>query len=455
MEIRVYENFSKRINSTLRPNNNAGTVKNVELKEDCTIENPVFILSGNNFNINYIKAFDKYYFVDKITSLDNSRCEYSCVEDVLATAKTAIGNTTALILRSSSSYDTYIRDDMVSLKASRVSTQRNAFQMPFDTTGCFVVSVVNNKASTTGYVANYIMSASEFAALAAWLSGDGTYTTPDWDTITSYLVMQFGDCFECVRGVRWIPIPFQTARNYGNGETINIGKYPSQGYGYRVNSDGVLHDATTLDLSDVIPNDFRCSQPYTSVDVYIPFYGLVSLSPADCVAPILIDYTIDLSACDCHVTLYSTGTSHEKMLASIHYDLGVDTPIAQVGRNAVAVTSAAANTIGALATGNPLALVQSGVGLVSSVASNGVSQKGSLGGRAMASITEIIAFVTVVDTTLPVDLVERYGRPCMQVLQIGNLSGYVRTSGASVSTGLTQSETAKINGMLDEGIYYE
>jgi len=142
VEIRVYENFSKRVNSTLRPNNNAGTVKNVQLKEDCTIENPVFILSGNNFNINYIKAFDKYYFVDKITSLDNSRCEYSCVEDVLATAKTAIGNTTALILRSSSSYDTYIRDDMVSLKASRVSTQRNAFQMPFDTTGCFVVSVV-------------------------------------------------------------------------------------------------------------------------------------------------------------------------------------------------------------------------------------------------------------------------------------------------------------------------
>ena len=456
MKIKVYENFSKRINSTLRPSSSAGMEIDVVLKDDCTIENPVFILSGTNYAINYISAFGKYYFVDKITIINSSMCEYSCVEDVLATAKSQIASTTALILRSTSNYNGELRDDLVSTYATRKSTSHTAFAMPFDSEGCFILSVVNDKSSSTGYVANYVIAASGFQALAKWLSGNGTdYGGDTFDMVSDYLIAQFGDCFECVRGVRWIPIPYATAKGYGNGQIIRVGKYNADAYGYLLNTNALLHDSTSIDLSDVIPGDFRCGAPYTSVDVYLPFYGLVPLNPADCRTSVQVEYNIDLCACDCHVTFYSTGTNHEKMLASVHYDLGVDTPIAQVGRNAVAVTSAAVNTIGAIATQNPLSLIDAGVGLISSVASNGVSQKGALSGKSLSNIVEIIAYVTVVDTTEPDDLLNRYGRPCMEVLTIGNLSGYVQTSGASVATGLTQGETSKINGMLNEGIYYE
>ena len=82
MQIKIHKNFSKRINSTKRPT--GGTTIDVVLKEECTVENPVFVLNGYDASIDYIEAFGKYYFVDKKNIIDNSRCEYACIEDYLA-----------------------------------------------------------------------------------------------------------------------------------------------------------------------------------------------------------------------------------------------------------------------------------------------------------------------------------------------------------------------------------
>lgn len=71
MQIKYWDNFSKRVNSTKIPT--GGTTINVVLKEPTNIDNPSFILNGINLSMNYIEAFGKYYFVDSTEILDNNR----------------------------------------------------------------------------------------------------------------------------------------------------------------------------------------------------------------------------------------------------------------------------------------------------------------------------------------------------------------------------------------------
>lgn len=456
MQIKIHKNFKKRLNSTKRPT--GGTTIDVVLKEECTVENPIFILNGYDASIDYIEAFGKYYFVDKKNIIDNSRCEYACVEDYLATGKSDIGNTTALIARSSSNYNKYLNDDMVSITVNKTNTGRDAYTMPFDKDGCFILSVVNDESSATNYVCNYICDASILEKVALWLSGQGTYDSGvTWADIETYLMLQFGDCFDCIRSLKWIPVSYGTVASVvGARDVVRIGKYNVTGARTeRISKTDLVEDYDTIDLSDILPDDFRAAAPYSSVDVYLPYYGLVSLPPEQCRGEIGIKYSIDPSVGDCLITITTTGMDNEKILASIHYDIGVDMPIAQVGRNLAASISAGSDVLGNALMLNPIGTIQAGVGLISAVASNGVSCKGSLGGRAFSTRNEITAFVTVCNTTLPDDLLNLYGRPCMEVVQISSLSGYVQCVNASVASNLTQSEIAKINGMLNEGFYYE
>ena len=86
---------SKRRNSTLRPS--LSDTRNVKIKDDTSIDRPVFILTGNDFNYNYAKWNDHYYFIDDIKSIHNNLIEVSCILDVLATYKDYILNSTQYV----------------------------------------------------------------------------------------------------------------------------------------------------------------------------------------------------------------------------------------------------------------------------------------------------------------------------------------------------------------------
>lgn len=451
MKITYWTSFSKRKNSTKQPS--SGTEIDVTLKQPTSIEAPEFTLTdANAANITYFKMDDHYYFVADSIRLTNDTVHIVGKQDVLATYKTAIGSTTALIARSSSNYNKYLVDNMVSTMVTKASAQQSAVAMPFSSTGCFVVSVVNKLSSANGYVCTYIMDPSKMKDLAEWLSGDGTYVGDPWATIQSELIMQFGDCFDCVRGVKWIPVDYSTATAGFAADNVYVGKYYVGFNAPRVSSNSPLTGSGSLDLTDIIPDDFRAAAPYASVDVYIPFYGLVPIPAEYCTAALGVDYHIDLTSSDCHVVVY---TSDSKVLASIDYELGVDTPIAQIGKTGVSIIQsgiAVANSIRHL---DPLSTIQSGLGLISAVASNGVSQKGALGGRAMAHWANIFGVGTVSVTTLPDDLLPVLGRPCMEVLQISSLSGYVQCINASVSINGRDADRDEINSYLNSGFFYE
>lgn len=453
MNIKIWNSFSKRINSTKIPT--GGTQVAVELKDDCSVETPTFILTGQYPNISYVEAFGHYYFVEDRIILTGNRTLVKCNMDLLASYKSDIGSTTALIARSSSNYREYLKDDYVSIYADAVSAIADSYEFPFSETGCFIINVVNTVADNSGYVANYLLTSAQFRSLARWLSGGGSYGGWTWADVQSELILQFGDCFDCVRGVKWLPIPYNDATAYGSADWVCIGKYTTDTQGYLINTNAILSGGNTFSVDDILPTDFRASAPYSSVDVYLPYYGLVSLPPQHCINGIQYTYYVDLVNGETTVRIYSVGTDNEKLLANVTYNIGVDTPIAQVGRTGVAVTQNAIGVVGSMLSGNIGGMINSGMGLISAAASNGASSKGSQGGRSMAHYNEIVAYVTVMKTSSPDDLLAIYGRPLMEVVQINTLSGYVQTINASVSCDCTEGELSKINGMLNSGFYYE
>lgn len=454
MKIKYWTSFSKRKNSTKQPS--GGTEVDVTLKQPCSLEAPSFILNDSNaFNISYVSAFGHYYFVTDKTYLTNDTVQVDCVQDVLATYKTNIGSTSALIARSSTVYDTHLKDDMVSIKNSYVAEESSPYSFVFDEEGCFILSCVNNHAAHSGYVANYVLTYSEFRAIAVWMSGGGNYGPDTYDDVVAFFVTNVSDVLGCIRAVKWIPLPYSTVSAMGSSGPVYLGKYNTNVTGVLINTDALYHDGGSVTISQIMGNDFRAADPYASVDVFIPYYGIVSLPPQYCVNGIQYTYYVDVINGECFVRLYSMGTGQSKLLASVSYNIGVETPIAQAGRNAGAAIQSAVGAMAGLASGSPLLAMKEGVGIISAFAQSGISAKGTQGGRAMAHYNELVVYVTTHDTTSPDDLTALYGRPCMQVLQINTLSGYVQCIDASVAISGPAEDRDQINTFLNSGFYYE
>ena len=106
-------------------------------------------------------------------------------------------------------------------------------------------------------------------------------------------------------------------------------------------------------------------------------------------------------------------------------------------------------------TANIPGMIDSGMGLISAVADNGINYKGSRGGRSFnAELHPFVSF-QLMDTLTPSDIRITHGRPLNEERTLSSLSGFVKCSGASVSCAATSAQTSQINQLLNSGVYLE
>ena len=76
----------------------------VELKDSCSIQNPVLLLSGKYLNANYcyIADFGRYYYIDNITQIRKNIWQYDLRCDVLMSFSKEIEANKAIIERTES-----------------------------------------------------------------------------------------------------------------------------------------------------------------------------------------------------------------------------------------------------------------------------------------------------------------------------------------------------------------
>ena len=93
-----------------------GTIVGV-LREQCSVINPSFMIEYDgvpDFNYVYFPIYNRYYFVTNITSIKNGLWQIDLSVDVLMTYKKQIGDQSAFIERSESTYDVDKVDDLIS-----------------------------------------------------------------------------------------------------------------------------------------------------------------------------------------------------------------------------------------------------------------------------------------------------------------------------------------------------
>ena len=115
MKIYLFNNFSKRENSTKQPLVTSGTQFDCTLKEPTSAIRPTVIISKNgsstfqNYGYAYIPDFYRWYWITDMVS-DGPFWIYSMETDVLATYKAQIGAWSFYVLRSSHSYNGKVTD---------------------------------------------------------------------------------------------------------------------------------------------------------------------------------------------------------------------------------------------------------------------------------------------------------------------------------------------------------
>lgn len=465
MNITAWKNFSKRINSTKQPVTQ-GTALSCTLKTRTSIENPVFVLSGNNFDYNYIQALGHYYFVDNITSVANGIIEVSCKQDLLATYKSEIQNSTQYVEYASNGYDAFIPDTRIVKKSKTNKTEYIGDMSVFSSAGTYVLNVVSDKPGTSGFTTTYLMASADIRSLAQYLLSD--LADPSLGAVVDWLQKSFFSTFGAIINCTWLPLSLSTCSAHATLEAVriandNVTPGGTQLTAYKVtNSSPIKIPNSFVTVPFTYINDFRVASPFTMAQLYIPFFGTMDLNPLDIKNGFSVDTYYDIITGDATTEIASSS----KLISMVNYTIGVACPIAQTSTNisggttsiiggTTGIVTALTSLSGGGAVAGAIAGAVANVNGAVELAKSTPSVKGSIQGRSMLDFYKFRLTITEVETSDIDNLTSLHGRPVMQVKSLLNLSGYVKTIGSSVDIAGFSNDKNEINKLLDNGVYIE
>lgn len=449
MEVTFYS-FKKRYNSLSVPVT-LGESMNVNLKDNCSMENPVFIASRETFDFNYCKFQNNFYWIEDVTSVRNNLWQISCGMDVLGTYREDILNTYAMV-----EYDTseskYIADTRIPSKYNpTISSNSVKLSDEISSIGTYVLTCVGQD----GGVSSFAISRSYLNRILDSVSNwaDSIYEdTLDDDIVgaiikTGKQLISVGNAGNCIRACTWIPI--RPDNEYDEISHVYLGQYDTGIGGRKINLQ-VNTSTTTISIPWQF-SDWRNNEPYTYIYLYIPFIGVVNI-PASNVAglgSINVLCSFDRISGDVSIQVSCGG----EIIGAYGANIGVSIPVGVSNISPTSILNSIAGTAGSIAIGNYAGAVLSAV---NSITPN-MQTIGGIGcGSAVGLGTDLICF-TICHNTIaePSTYRQIIGSPSMCVKQLKTLQGYVKTRDASVSADCESAVLQKINSMLDGGVFIE
>ena len=475
----VFYNLSKRKNSTKQPSG-SGTSLSVELKSGTSLLSPTFLLSlSSRPAYDYIAFEGRYYFITDIVSVRNNLWEISASVDALATYKSTIGSSNALIL-----YATGGRNDIIDNR------------IPIDDS----VTIHSNSKAITGWnVSNItygsiILSVTGVGSFGNYMLDDNTDlftmmedSTNWWDNVANIgsvedALKQFfygGSSGDCLKNAIALPITlaYQSPDPYlGPSEQLNLGPYPAADGNnnpvmvHRVNNP-IMKTSTTVNIPWQY-NDWRRHKPYTEVQLYLPFIGAIMLDADELVnaTALDIDYSLNIASGDLAVSVSTD--SPVKVIMTASNNIAMSLPFGSANIPATKSLAAAVTAIAAMAaaaymggkgevSGATLGAKVAGSGAAAAAAvllgSGTQSGGGGLSGGASQGLFDHIMCTTITKalTDSQGDLNAVIGKPVMAKNTIGSYSGYVQTDGFSIDGDMTDTERDIINTAFNGGAFYE
>lgn len=219
-------------------------------------------------------------------------------------------------------------------------------------------------------------------------------------------------------------------------------------------------------------NDYLDFEPYTEIQVYLPYLQMVNLPVNEVMGcEIAFDYALDLDTGLC--TCYITNETKSYVMMQVSGKISVDIPINstnqyEVTRNNLSNIFKTAVGVGAFAGG--LVSKSFGVGLLTSATLGAVSgnqehaQRGGSSGGVdnLYSPTSIYVIIKRHKRVMSTNELYRFrslrGYPCGKILQIGTLSGFNIITQIHlerfISDNITSDELGEIETLLSNGVIF-
>lgn len=469
MTIYTWSNFSKRKNSTKQPAI-AGTSVDVYLKENCSLEHPVFIISGIDLSVNYVQWGSHYYFVDDIIITTADIYELHCSMDVLATFKSDIGDYTAYIERSASNYDDLINDPLITATQDIGDLSRVAVGYPFGSaaTGCYIVEVMN-----TDGIQLYACDSLDPWKVIFQPSTYSAQNVVDW--IDSKIAQAF-DLDVYIGTVKWVPF---TASTLGGTATYQVKIGPitatSSTPMYLIDQAWTYSQQLSITLPTPYYTDFReCNPRYTQFFIFLPGCGTMQLDSAILGTATLYSRTVRV---DCKVDLvsgdiayrfdYADANGNMTPLETYRGNISVNVPIGKSVSDIAQSISGMVSTTGSMAGAGTVAGGMAGgaagaiagaavgaIGVIDNILTPRVTMAGGMGNKASLLAHNQI-YLSVVNYGSKAVLTNVAGRPLCEFQKINTLTGFVKCGAPSVDIPGMGGEKDAVNGFLASGFYYE
>lgn len=476
MKVRFYQ-FSKRNKSTKLPDV-AATYEEKEcyLKDSTSVTHPTLLLQtfeAAAYNYIYIPKWNRYYFISDAMQVDNM-WEVSCTEDYLASFKAAIGISAANILYASGSNKSIV-DSRIPVLSYLIlgHSYSNIPDITITDSGSYApVLGITGKGSLGTFILQNSIDINDL------MDGvDDWWSTDVQSQLDAAKQLFFGgSAGNCIKGAIGIPIVYDWS-SMGSLEDLYLGNYPcktSQGAnirGYRITNPLLIKNGS-IDIPWQ-SSDWKRTDQYSSVILYFPLIGIISVNASEVQAESSLSYTYSINVTSGDISLELRTTSTNKKLAVASSNCALSLPYGSTGVNtnraiaAVGSSSAIAGGIIAAASAGTLtvpAMTAIGAGLAS-IAGNTIAAlggytdgSGGLGGGSSQGLDKVVHCYVLqkqpTDSQSNLDPI--IGKPFMGVATIGSFSGFVQTDGFQFeSNAAYSSEKDIINKLLDTGIYFE
>lgn len=485
--------FTKRENSTSTPSAaqiNAAYGANCVLIDDTSIMNPTFKIENPynailTYNYCYVQMFNRYYFITDIRNYRNF-WYISCTCDVLATYKTAIGNSSHYVLRAASEYDLTISDSAYPAKTA-INTYIDYVDggtdpLKWSNGHCYIVGIVGQGRALTeqyGSLVYYIFKPAAMGKfleylmtnIDSWSNLTGQYTTG----VQQALINPIQYIKSC------ICMPFNKDDIVGSDvASVKFGYYewtvPS-GDLYTVETVTDTNIVKTKDISYIdirkhpqaaTRGSYLNCQPFSKYTLHYGPWGDIDLDPMllNGNNKIILETLYDLVS-GVGRLIVKGNVATERILYNGTVKIGVDVNLSQVYKDALGYESTFTHSLFSsisaginVGMGN-LADIPKGLDIATSGVQNmtrlnypTVSGVGDSGCYLPFHDTQNLYLLSKFNNIVDENLTE-IGRPLCATRQINTLSGYILCSGADCQITGTQEEAIKVNQYMNTGFFYE
>lgn len=454
MEIVVYNSFTKRINSTLRPS--GGTTINCVLKQPCGVIHPTFRLTGFNTAWNYIQWGNRYYFVDDIIILTNDIAEYVCSLDVLATYKDVIGSSSQYVSRADSAYNLQIIDTKyptyayTNLESKEFSTLHSAFTNG----GSFVVGVVSGNGVESAGVTYFVLNNVVMARLLSVMFNGTWLNAAD---ITVELQKELVNPMQYIDSIKWYPFDIANSGLISlTSGSIQFGYWDTEIVAPIISADDtVCGFAQTMTL-DSHPQSARGmylnGSPFTQMSLLCYSFGEIPINTSLFVnsLTLTLNVAVDVMTGLAKLTLYR-GSSNPIAFYTQYGEIGVNCKISQITQGLIESVGSVSGGAFAMIAGNPLGFA---AGITSGLSALAPELRAS--GANGSKIAYVIPpRLTIKRQMLTPEDKAQFGRPLCEVTQINTLSGFIQCENVDVQSSGTIAEKRAIIEYMEGGFFYE